>query len=104
MKDITPIIQAAIALIAVLISVFVIPYIKSKTTVAQRQELTGWISVAVSAAEQLFIGSGRGKEKKQYVLKMLQTYGYTVNFKKIDLLIEAEVYKLNQQKGVSNGV
>lgn len=39
MIDITPIVNAVIALLAAGVSVFLIPWIKSKTTDAQRKEL-----------------------------------------------------------------
>jgi hypothetical protein len=52
MFDITTIIEAAFALIAVVITAIVIPYIKSKTTVAQQQQINGWVKIAVAAAEQ----------------------------------------------------
>lgn len=40
MYDITPIIEAVAALIAALITAFVIPYIRSKTTAQQQAEIT----------------------------------------------------------------
>ena len=67
--NITTIIQAVFALIAAVITVIVIPYIKSKTTAQQQTDIEGWVRVAVSAAEQLYKGSGRGPEKKAYVLE-----------------------------------
>ena len=51
MIDITPIINAAIMLIAAAVSVFLIPWIKSKTTDAQRKELVEWVKIGVAAAE-----------------------------------------------------
>ena len=51
--NVTTIIQAVFALIAAVITVIVIPYIKSKTTAQQQTDIEGWVRVAVSAAEQL---------------------------------------------------
>ena len=62
--NITTIIQAVFALIAAVITVIVIPYIKSKTTAQQQAEINAWVKIAVSAAEQIYNGSGRGPEKK----------------------------------------
>ena len=50
--DWTPIIEAAIALLAAIITYFVVPFIKSKTTEAQQQKLEYWIKAAVRYAEQ----------------------------------------------------
>lgn len=65
MIDITPIVNAVIALLAAGVSVFLIPWIKSKTTDAQRKELLEWVKIGVAAAEQLYEGQGRGEEKKR---------------------------------------
>lgn len=94
--DITPIIEAIAALIAALITAFLIPYIKSKTTAQQQAEINAWVRIAVAAAEQIYTGSGRGQEKKAYVLNWLREHGVTVDEAKLDAMIEAAVYDLSQ--------
>mgnify|MGYP000000648123 CR=1 FL=1 len=94
MTNITIIIEAAFALIAAVITAIVIPYIKSKTTAQQQAEINAWVKIAVSAAEQIYNGSGRGEEKKAYVLNWLAEHGITLDEARIDALIEAEVYEL----------
>lgn len=101
MYDITPIVEAVAALIAVVITAVVIPYIKSKTTAQQQAEIKEWVKIAVAAAEQLYKGSGRGEEKKQYVIEWLNEHNITVDMDKIDALVEAAVYQLNQNKAES---
>lgn len=96
MFDITPIIEAVAALIGVIITCVLIPYIKSKTTTEQQKEINAWVKIAVSAAEQLFTGSGRGEEKKAYVIAWLKERGVTVDEAELDALIEAAVYELEQ--------
>lgn len=96
MFDITPIIEAVAALIGVIITCVLIPYIKSKTTTEQQKEINAWVKIAVSAAEQLFTGSGRGEEKKAYVIAWLKECGITVDEAELDALIEAAVYELEQ--------
>lgn len=96
MYDITPIIEAVAALIAALITAFVIPYIRSKTTAQQQAKINAWVKIAVSAAEQIYKGSGRGEEKKAYVIQWLREHGITVDEAKLDALIESAVYELNQ--------
>lgn len=100
MFDITPIVEAVVALIGVVITCIVIPYVRSKTTAQQREELNAWIKIAVAAAEQLYQGSGRGEEKKQYVLEWLEDHNITVDEDRIDALIEAAVYELTKDPGV----
>mgnify|MGYP000410496755 FL=1 len=96
MYDITPIVEAVAALIAALITAFIIPYIRSKTTAQQQAEINAWVKIAVSAAEQIYKGSGRGEEKKAYVIQWLREHGITVDEAKLDALIESAVYELNQ--------
>ena len=96
MFDITPIIEAVAALIGVIITCVLIPDIKSKTTTEQQKEINAWVKIAVSAAEQLFTGSGRGEEKKAYVIAWLKERGITVDEAELDALIEAAVYELEQ--------
>lgn len=93
--DITPIIEAVAALICAIISAILVPYIRSKTTKEQQNEILQWVKIAVAAAEQLFTGPGRGEEKKAYVLDWLTSHGLRVDEGKLDALIEAAVYALN---------
>lgn len=95
MFDITPIVEALFALIATVISVILIPYIRSKTTEKQQQTINGWIRIAVAAAEQIFNGEGRGEEKKQYVLGFLSDKGFKLDENSLDAMIEAAVLELN---------
>ena len=92
--NVTTIIQAVFALIAAVITVIVIPYIKSKTTASQQAEINAWVKIAVTAAEQIYTGSGKGEAKKAYVLNWLREHGITVDDEKLDALIEAAVYEL----------
>ncbi len=97
MFDATIIIEAVFALIAAVITAIVIPYIKSKTTAQQQTEIAGWVQIAVAAAEQIYVGSGRGEEKKAYVLEWLAARNITVDADKLDAMIEAAVYALGKE-------
>lgn len=94
--NITPIVEAVAALIAALITAVVVPYIKSRTTTNQQQQINAWVRIAVTAAEQIYAGSGRGEEKKAYVIDWLRKHGVTVDESKLDALIEAAVFELNK--------
>ena len=94
MFDITVIVQAVFALIAVVITAIVIPYIKSKTTAAQQQQINAWVKIAVTAAEQIYIGTGLGADKKAHVVNFLKSKGVTLDMESIDAMIEAAVYEL----------
>lgn len=94
--DITPIVEAVVAVVCAVVTCVLIPYIKSKTTTEQQKEINAWVKIAVSAAEQIYTGSGRGEEKKAYVLEWLRSHGVTVDDEKLDAMIEAAVYELTQ--------
>lgn len=94
--NITPIIEAAFALIAAIITAFVIPYIKSRTTATQQAEIAAWVRIAVTAAEQIYAGSGKGKEKKEYVQAWLTDHGVTVDAAKLDAMIESAVFAMKE--------
>lgn len=98
MIDITALLTAVITVIGSIITTFLIPFLKSKLSEEKRRELVDWIQIAVSAAEQIYTGSGRGKEKKEYVMNFLQNYGYSIDSAEVqmtvDALIEASVKQL----------
>ena len=98
MIDLTPLAEAVIALLAALITVYVIPWIKSQTTTAQREELNAWVKIAVQAAEQIYTEPGLGATKKQYVLDYLDSKGFALDEDSLDKMIEAAVLEIN--KGV----
>jgi hypothetical protein len=92
--DFTTIIEALAVLVAAIITAVVVPYIKSRTTAGQQQEINAWVKIAVVAAERLFAGAGRGEEKKAYVLEFLKAHGITLDEERVNALIEAAVYAL----------
>lgn len=94
--DITPIVKAVVAVVCTAVTCVLIPYIKSKTTTEQQKEINAWVKIAVSAAEQIFSGSGRGEEKKAYVISWLKEHGIKVDEAELDALIESAVYELTQ--------
>lgn len=66
MIDLTTLANALIALVAAVITAFVTPWIRSKTTAQQRTLLESVVKTLVFAAEQLY-GAGNGADKLQYV-------------------------------------
>ena len=102
--DITPIVEAVVAVVCAVVTCVLIPYIKSKTTTEQQAEINAWVKIAVSAAEQIYSGSGRGEEKKAYVVEWLRSHGITLDSEKLDAMIEAAVYELKQGILLADGV
>lgn len=94
MIDLTPIMEAIIAIVTAVITAFLIPWLKGKIDADKLKKIKLWVTVAVEAAEQLYKGSGRGEEKKAYVVQFLQEKGFTFDPDSLDKLIEAAVFNL----------
>ena len=94
MIDFTPVLKAVVGLCAAIITTFVVPYIKCKTTKEQQSQINAWVKIAVTAAEQVYNGPGQGDKKKAYVLTWLAGHGIAVDEDKLDAMIEAAVYEL----------
>ena len=50
MIDLTPIVEAIVALVAAIITAFVIPWLKGKIDADKLEEIELWVTVAVEAA------------------------------------------------------
>lgn len=87
--DLTGAVNSVIALLAALISAYVVPYLKKKIGAEKLDQLRTWCAIAVQAAEQLK-STGIITDKKQYVIDYLESKGFTVD----DALVEATVNKL----------
>lgn len=97
MVDITPIINAVIALIATLITVFAI-ILRAKSPSKKRKRIKEYIDVAVQAAEKLFPtidGTKLGEKKLKYVADQLSLHGITFDadniYDDVRMMIEAAV-------------
>lgn len=96
MIDITPLINALIAVAAVLVTVYLIPWLKSRTTATQREEINAWVKIGCAAAEQLY-NSGQINNRKAYVLQFLAQKKLKVNMDELDKMIEAAVLEINKE-------
>lgn len=95
--NITPLINAVIALIAAVITGFVIPFLVQKFGATKFKR---WVEIAktgVKAAEMIFNGIGRGEEKKAYVREYLKAQGITYDEATVNNIIESAVYEINQK-------
>ena len=97
MIDITSIVNAVIGLLAAVVSTFLVPWIKGKVEAQKLEKIMDWVTIAVSAAEQIYNESGMGEKKKQYVLDFLEDKGLTVDINSVDAMIEAAVYGLKEK-------
>lgn len=92
--NMTEIIKAVLALVSVLITGLLIPYVRTKVDAERFARLSELVDIFVGAAEQLF-ASDQGQAKKQYVLGKLTEAGYRVEEAEIDAMIESAVLALH---------
>ncbi len=97
-EGLVQIISAVIILMGAVFTYLLVPYIKSKTTAVQYENIVHWVTVAVKAAEQVFNEGGMGERKKQYVIDFLNNKGILISMDDLNILIEAVVHELNKGK------
>lgn len=100
------IILAILSILSALISVYVIPYLRSKQHYNEFAMLNDFVINAVRAANQLYTPD-EWKEKKQYVLNLVNNYlsqniglGFTED--QIDAIIEGIVREIKIVDGGKN--
>lgn len=94
MIDLTPLFNAIIATAAVAISLFFIPWLRSRTTAEQRSDLLRWVDIAVAAAQQLYHQCS-GQTRLDYALSLLAEQGFNVDLRQVRDAVEAAVLKLH---------
>jgi hypothetical protein len=92
--NVTPILEAVLALCMAVLTAVVIPWFRARYGNATLNELLAWVDVGVAAAEQLY-ESTDGDKKKAYVLEFLAGKGYRIDEDEIDKAIEAAVLHLH---------
>ena len=85
-----------IGLLGAIITGVLIPYIKTKTTREQRENIYTIVFHAVKAAEQLLKKKDQtGEKRKESVINYLSNKGVKLTIEDLDVLIEAAVRELN---------
>lgn len=79
------------------ITYYIIPFIKSKTTLDQRKNLIFYTQLAIKLAESIYKEKGQGKFKKEYVITWLKKQGINFTEEQINTLIDSVVQYLNTQ-------
>lgn len=94
--DITEILKAVVVLAVALIAGVGAPLLRQKVGTEKLNKIITYVQIAVEAAEQIYQESGKGAEKKAYVIEWLGANSITVDEDKLDAMIEAAVYNLGQ--------
>lgn len=93
MFDLTPIVEAIIALVGTAITAFLIPWIKTKYGNETLAKMQSWVHIGVFAAEKLY-GSGNGAAKLQYVENFLAEHKVKLDTKTLAAMVDAEIKKM----------
>lgn len=82
-----------IPVIGAVITGILIPYVKTKISVTQMDEIIKWVTKAVQAAEVLFDAPKSGEEKREYVIsfidKMFNAKHEVITKEQIRILLES---------------
>ena len=99
MIDLTPIMQAVISLAAALITMYLIPWIKAKTTEQEQMKIRAAIQIAVYGAEKMY-GAGQGPEKFRYAQEWLRSQGFDLDIGTLKMQIDAAIKEMEQAEWV----
>jgi LL-H family phage holin len=102
MNDITfMVLKIVISICAALITVYVIPYLRTLRSDKRYSSLIDMVRVAVLAAEQTITGEKQGSVKKEAVVEFvrdwMQKQGLDITYEQLSQLIEAAVYSMKQE-------
>ena len=97
MKDYTLLFEGILTVLFALITLYVVPWIKTKLSAEDLNEIMKWVKIAVQAAEMIYKEAGMGKAKKAYVIEYLNNIGVKYDADKIDGMIESAVLELKRE-------
>ena len=97
MKDYTMLFEGILTVLFALITLYVVPWIKTKLSAEDLNEIMKWVKIAVQAAEMIFKESGMGEAKKAYVKTFLEDKGIKYDERQINSLIESAVLELKEE-------
>jgi len=103
MKDeVFQVILTIIPVLGAIITYFIVPFLKAKIGNEKFNQYKEWAILGVKAAEMIWVETGHGAEKKEYVVDFLNDLfnknAVVITEEQINILIEAAVQELNKNK------
>ena len=92
--NITPVMEAAVMLLLAILTYVLVPMLRAKLSADQLATIKMWVQIAVNAAEQIYTGTNKGREKKEYVVAFLESKGFKLDMDSLDKMIESSVLEL----------
>lgn len=93
MIDLTPLVEALMALAVTAITVFFIPWLRERYGNETLEKAKNWVQIAVYAAEKAY-GAGNGDLKLAYAEEVLAQHKIKLDTATIKELIDAEIKKM----------
>lgn len=94
--------MATIPVLGVIVTSFIIPYLKELIGNEKLEKYEYWVNAAVHAAEMMWTESGKGEEKKAYVIQFLtekfNKNKINITEEQMSVLIEAAVKQLKLEE------
>lgn len=101
MVDITPFVEALIALAAAVIATFLIPWLRERYGNETIEKAKNLVHIAVYAAEKLY-GAGNGDKKLAYAEQVLAQHKIKLDTATLFAMVEAEIKKMEQGEPITN--
>ena len=95
--DLTKLAQAIISLAAGIVSLYLVPWLRSKLTNEQLSKAKSWVQIAVFAAEKLY-GAGNGDQKLVYAEGILRKHGIRLDTATLKAMIDAQIKEMENME------
>ena len=95
--DLTKLAQAIISLAAGIVSLYLVPWLRSKLTNEQLSKAKSWVQIAVDAAEKLY-GAGNGDQKLAYAEEILRKHGIRLDTATLKAMIDAQIKEMENME------
>lgn len=89
------ILNLVLVVISIVISRYLVPWLKEKYTAEKLNNIYDKVSKAVQAAQKIYKESGQGILRKEYVIAYLKKMNINVTDAELDVLIESAVKMLD---------
>jgi hypothetical protein len=104
MDVIQTVVYAVVLIICLVITKFVIPFVKSKLSESDLSTIEWWVDKAVQAAEEKWKEAEKaGDSKHQFVVNFLTSHGINVTDEQLTILIKSAVKAMNDAKVLTEG-
>lgn len=95
--DLTQLAQTIISLAAGIVSLYLVPWLRSKLTNEQLSKAKSWVQIAVYAAEKLY-GAGNGDRKLAYAEEILRKHGIRLDTATLKAMIDVQIKEMENME------